>query len=190
MKDCTTSFLSVSPRESRMGRWCRLNGGCTMTLVPSIDELDVTWLSRHLDLAARANVAVTSVGQGQVANCYRLTIHHDAGTTSVIAKVPSTRRGESLDRGAATPLSARGLVLPTPGDDRSRRERRAATSPSATTATTSSCSWRTSVPRRSSTSSSVSRLGTARAGPRRTRRTATVRRTRAPICTTPRGCAA
>jgi aminoglycoside/choline kinase family phosphotransferase len=57
--------------------------------VPSIDELDVTWLSRHLGLHGATSVAVTSVGQGQVANCFRLTIHHDAGTSSVIAKVPS-----------------------------------------------------------------------------------------------------
>jgi hypothetical protein len=60
-----------------------------MTLVPSIDDLDVTWLSRHLDLRGAANVTVTPVGQGQVANCFRLTIEHDAGPTSVIAKVPS-----------------------------------------------------------------------------------------------------
>ena len=32
---------------------------------------------------------MTSVGKGQVANCYRLSVDHDAGTTSVIAKVPS-----------------------------------------------------------------------------------------------------
>jgi hypothetical protein len=60
-----------------------------MTLVPSIDELDETWLSRHLGLQGVNYVHVTPVGQGQVANCYRLSIHHDAGTTSVIAKVPS-----------------------------------------------------------------------------------------------------
>jgi aminoglycoside/choline kinase family phosphotransferase len=60
-----------------------------MTLVPSIDELDVTWLSGLLSLEGACDVAVSSVGQGQVANCYRLTITHDAGTTSVIAKVPS-----------------------------------------------------------------------------------------------------
>ena len=57
--------------------------------VPSIDELDVTWLSRHLGLAGATSVAVTSVGQGQVANCFRLTIEHDGGRSSVIAKVPS-----------------------------------------------------------------------------------------------------
>jgi aminoglycoside/choline kinase family phosphotransferase len=60
-----------------------------MTLVPSIDELDVTWLSSLLSLEGGSDVAVVSVGQGQVANCYRLSITHDAGTTSVIAKVPS-----------------------------------------------------------------------------------------------------
>src|ERR1700689_168587 len=62
--------------------------GVWMT-VPSIDELDVTWLSRHLSLHGATSVAVTPVGQGQVANCFRLTIHHDEGTSSVIAKVPS-----------------------------------------------------------------------------------------------------
>jgi aminoglycoside/choline kinase family phosphotransferase len=72
-----------------MGQWCRLIGGFRMTVVPSIDELDVTWLSRHLGLHGATNLAVTSVGQGQVANCFRLTIQHDAGTSSVIAKVPS-----------------------------------------------------------------------------------------------------
>jgi hypothetical protein len=60
-----------------------------MTLVPSIDDLDETWLSRHLGLQGVNYVHVTPIGQGQVANCYRLSIHHDAGTTSVIAKVPS-----------------------------------------------------------------------------------------------------
>ena len=64
--------------------------GGYMTLVPSIDELDAAWLSRHLGLHGATNVTVTSVGQGQVANCYRLTIEHDAGTSSVIAKVPSS----------------------------------------------------------------------------------------------------
>lgn len=60
-----------------------------MTLVPSIDNLDVTWLSRHLNLDGATDVAVSSVGQGQVANCYRLAIRHAAGVSSVIAKVPS-----------------------------------------------------------------------------------------------------
>lgn len=61
-----------------------------MTSVPSIDDLDVEWLARHLSLEGASNVAVTSVGQGQVANCYRLTITHAEGQSSVIAKVPST----------------------------------------------------------------------------------------------------
>jgi hypothetical protein len=60
-----------------------------MTLVPSIDELDVTWLSRYLDLDDATDVVVTPVGQGQVANCYRLAVRHGAGVSSVIAKVPS-----------------------------------------------------------------------------------------------------
>jgi hypothetical protein len=63
-----------------------------MTLVPSIDELDVTWLAQHLDLVGATEVGVSSIGQGQVANCYRLTIQHAAGTSSVIAKVPSPHR--------------------------------------------------------------------------------------------------
>jgi Ecdysteroid kinase-like family len=58
--------------------------------VPSIDELDVTWLSRHFGLHGATDVTVTSVGQGQVAKCFRLTIDHDGGTASVIAKVPSS----------------------------------------------------------------------------------------------------
>lgn len=61
-----------------------------MTLVPSIDELDVEWLSRHLSLEGATEFSLTSVGHGQVANCYRVTITHSAGRTSVIAKVPST----------------------------------------------------------------------------------------------------
>jgi hypothetical protein len=64
--------------------------GVCVTLVPSIDEVDDTWLSKHLDLRHVTNLVVTSVGQGQVAHCFRLTIEHDAGTSSVIAKVPST----------------------------------------------------------------------------------------------------
>jgi aminoglycoside/choline kinase family phosphotransferase len=67
-----------------------MTGGFRVTLVPSIDELDAAWLSSHLGLRDVTNVAVTSIGQGQVANCYRLTVEHDAGTSSVIAKVPST----------------------------------------------------------------------------------------------------
>ena len=70
-----------------------------MSVVPSIDELDVAWLSRHLDLVGATDLEVTSVGQGQVANCYRLRIHHDAGTSSVIAKVPSN---DDVSRSTAT----------------------------------------------------------------------------------------
>lgn len=64
--------------------------GVAMTLVPSIDELDVAWLSQHLSLPGAFDVTVSAVGKGQVANCYRLTITHDAGRSSVIAKVPSS----------------------------------------------------------------------------------------------------
>jgi hypothetical protein len=60
-----------------------------MTVVPSIDELDVAWLSQHLSLDGVTNVAVTSVGRGQVAGCYRLDVTHDVGQSSFIAKVPS-----------------------------------------------------------------------------------------------------
>jgi aminoglycoside/choline kinase family phosphotransferase len=66
-----------------------MTGGFRVTLVPSVDELDAAWLSHHLSLRGITNVTVTSVGQGQVAHCYRLSIEHDAGTSSVIAKVPS-----------------------------------------------------------------------------------------------------
>jgi hypothetical protein len=66
--------------------------------VPSIDELDVTWLSRQLGLDGATSVDVHSVGQGQVANCYRLTLRHAAGTMSVIAKVPS---GNEVSRSTA-----------------------------------------------------------------------------------------
>jgi hypothetical protein len=61
-----------------------------MTVVPSIEELDAAWLSHHLSLDGVTGVTVTSVGQGQVANCYRLTVTHADGETSVIAKVPSS----------------------------------------------------------------------------------------------------
>jgi hypothetical protein len=60
-----------------------------MTLVPTIDELDVTWLAQLLSLEGASEVAVESVGHGQVANCFRLTVTHDGGMSSVIAKVPS-----------------------------------------------------------------------------------------------------
>ena len=60
-----------------------------MTVVPSIHELDATWLSDHLELTGVTDVAVSSVGHGQVASCYRLSIKHGAGTSHVIAKVPS-----------------------------------------------------------------------------------------------------
>lgn len=63
--------------------------GVEMSLVPSIDELDVAWLSRQLDLTGATDMTITSVGHGQVANCYRVTIEHDHGRSSVIAKVPS-----------------------------------------------------------------------------------------------------
>jgi len=60
-----------------------------MTLVPTIDELDVTWLAHLLSLEGASDVSVESVGQGQVANCYRLTVTHDGGLSRVVAKVPS-----------------------------------------------------------------------------------------------------
>src|SRR5580704_10146468 len=94
MKDCTTSFLP-SPRDG--GGWVgrgslltrQTDTGVTVTLVPTIEELDVTWLARLLSLDGVSDVGVSSVGQGQVANCFRLTVTHDGGTSSVIAKVPS-----------------------------------------------------------------------------------------------------
>jgi thiamine kinase-like enzyme len=61
-----------------------------MPLVPSIDELDATWLSGQLNLEGVNGLTITSVGHGQVANCFRLTCEHVAGHVSVIAKVPST----------------------------------------------------------------------------------------------------
>jgi len=70
-----------------------------MTLVPTIDELDLAWLSRHLALDGATDLTITSVGQGQVANCFRLTIAHARGQTSVIAKVPST---DAVSRSTAT----------------------------------------------------------------------------------------
>ena len=65
-------LIGVDP-ESPDGSMVQNDRGVSVTLVPSIDELDVTWLSSHLGLRGVTNVAVTSVGQGQVANCYRLT---------------------------------------------------------------------------------------------------------------------
>jgi hypothetical protein len=61
-----------------------------MALVPTIDELDSDWLSGHLSLDGVSDVTVSAVGRGQVANCYRLVIRHARGSTSLIAKVPST----------------------------------------------------------------------------------------------------
>jgi thiamine kinase-like enzyme len=60
-----------------------------MTPVPTIHELDASWLSEHLTLDV-TRVTSSSVGHGQVANCYRLVVEQrNASATSFIAKVPS-----------------------------------------------------------------------------------------------------
>ncbi len=61
-----------------------------MGQVPQLDDIDVTWLSQLLGITNATNLARTSVGHGQVANCYRLTLERTStSSTSVIAKVPS-----------------------------------------------------------------------------------------------------
>jgi hypothetical protein len=58
--------------------------------VPQIDDIDVAWLAHLLGVTDATDITRTSVGQGQVANCYRLTINRTAGPArSVIVKVPS-----------------------------------------------------------------------------------------------------
>ena len=61
-----------------------------MARVPTIDEIDARWLAEHLTLRDVTQVTTSSVGHGQVANCYRLVVERgDAPPTSLIAKVPS-----------------------------------------------------------------------------------------------------
>jgi hypothetical protein len=58
--------------------------------VPKIDQIDVTWLAQLLAINDATDLAITTVGHGQVANCYRLTLRRTGGSpVSVIAKVPS-----------------------------------------------------------------------------------------------------
>ena len=71
-----------------------------MSLVPTIDEIDARWLSEHLALETVTSVTSSSVGHGQVANCYRLVVERsDAPPTSFIAKVPSL---DAVSRSTAT----------------------------------------------------------------------------------------
>jgi hypothetical protein len=61
-----------------------------MGQVPQIDDIDVSWLSDLLDVEDATDVTRTTVGHGQVANCYRLTLNRTSGSPrSVIIKVPS-----------------------------------------------------------------------------------------------------
>jgi hypothetical protein len=61
-----------------------------MTVVPTIDELDPAWIGRRLGLDGLTSLTIASVGSGQVANCYRLSLASgDEVVTTVIAKVPS-----------------------------------------------------------------------------------------------------
>jgi thiamine kinase-like enzyme len=61
-----------------------------MATVPTVDDIDARWLSEYLTLRDVTGVTSSSVGHGQVANCYRLVVEQrDAPPTSFIAKVPS-----------------------------------------------------------------------------------------------------
>lgn len=71
-----------------------------MSSVPTIDELDARWVSEHLAFGDVTNVSSSSVGHGQVANCYRLVLERGgAPSASVIAKVPSH---DAVSRSTAT----------------------------------------------------------------------------------------
>ncbi len=71
-----------------------------MSLVPTIHEIDARWLEEHLAWHDVTNVSSSSVGHGQVANCYRLVIERDdAPNASLIAKVPSL---DAVSRSTAT----------------------------------------------------------------------------------------
>jgi aminoglycoside/choline kinase family phosphotransferase len=71
-----------------------------MALVPTIDEIDARWFAEHLTLSDVTHVTASSVGHGQVANCYRLVVERgDAPATSFIAKVPSL---DAVSRSTAT----------------------------------------------------------------------------------------
>ncbi len=71
-----------------------------MSLVPTIDEIDARWLAEHLTVRDVTLVTASSVGHGQVANCYRLVVERgDAPPTSFIAKVPSL---DAVSRSTAT----------------------------------------------------------------------------------------
>lgn len=61
-----------------------------MPIVPKIDGLDIAWIGERLGLDDLTSMTMTSVGSGQVANCYRLSLARgDEFVTTVIAKVPS-----------------------------------------------------------------------------------------------------
>lgn len=71
-----------------------------MSFVPTIDEIDARWLSEHLALERVSDVTSSSVGFGQVANCYRLVVERDgAAPTTFIVKVPSL---DAVSRSTAT----------------------------------------------------------------------------------------
>ena len=71
-----------------------------MAFVPTIDEIDACWMNEHLTLRDVTHVTSSSVGHGQVANCYRLVVERgDAPPISFVAKVPSLDR---VSRSTAT----------------------------------------------------------------------------------------
>lgn len=61
-----------------------------MGQVPQIDDIDVEWLAQLLGVTNATELARVSIGHGQVANCYRMTLNRTTGSPlSVVVKVPS-----------------------------------------------------------------------------------------------------
>jgi len=69
-----------------------------MDSIPRIEDLDLSWLAKYVDIPPGASLTSDAVGAGQVATCVRLSVNSPDATMSFIAKGPSR---DSASIGAA-----------------------------------------------------------------------------------------
>jgi len=60
-----------------------------MESIPSIEQIDVSWLSSHFESSLKSKIETQRVGNGQVALCVRFSLTSNEGNFSFVAKAPS-----------------------------------------------------------------------------------------------------
>jgi hypothetical protein len=60
-----------------------------MESIPSIEQINVDWLSSHFESSLESKIETQRVGNGQVALCVRFSLSSNEGAFSFVAKAPS-----------------------------------------------------------------------------------------------------